>query len=160
MLEDAGSNTINSYASSSGIATPLSGGSSSYGINGTPRIYSRQLLSGNMRGTQNITGALTITDPNTNQQNISIDGSAQAITVTNTDGSTVGLGLIPGTTNFGFFAQDKNGNLVMQIVGPTMSTFDLTQSPAINNMQIGKLPDSSYGMVVAKTGKSVSSLYS
>lgn len=127
----------------------------------TPRIFSRQLLSGSMRGTQNITGALTITDPTTNQQNISIDGSAQAITVTNTDGSIVGMGLIPdGSNTFGFFTKDSSGNLLMKIVGSTIYTYDLTQTPAVNNMQLLKLPDGTYGMVVAKTGKSVASLFS
>ena len=127
----------------------------------TPRIFSRQLLSGSMRGTQNITGALTITDPTTSQQNISIDGSAQAITVTNTDGSVVGMGLIPdGSNNFGFYTQDSKGNLLMKIVGSTIYTYDITQTPAVNNMQLLKLPDGTFGMVVAKTGKSVASLFS
>lgn len=127
----------------------------------TPRIYSRQLLSGNLRGNQNITGTLTITDPDTNSQNITLDGSAQAITVTNTDGSVVGMGLIPdGSNTFGFFTLNANGQLLMKIVGSTIYTYDLTQNPAVNNMQLLELPDKSYGMVVAKTGKSVSSLFS
>lgn len=126
----------------------------------TPRVYTRQLLSGNLRGNQNITGAIIITDPNTNQQNISIDGSAQAITVTNTDGSVVGMGLIPSTTDFGFYAQDSNGNLLYKIVGSTIYAYDITQTPVTNIIQILKLPDNTYGMAIAKTGKNVADAFS
>lgn len=156
---DATSNTINSYGTGSGITEPYTG--SAGGGGNTPRIYGRQILSGNIRGTQNITGAITITDPNTNQQNISIDGSAQAITVENTDGSIVGMGLVPdGSNTFGFFTLNSNGQLLMKIVGSTIYTYDLTQTPAVNNMQLLKLPDNTYGIAVAKTGQSVASLFS
>lgn len=154
-MYDASSNTITNYGSHDGISTPLTASSNTYGGT-TPRLYGRQILSGNIRGNQNITGAITITDPDTNQQNISIDGSAQAITVTNTDGSVVGMGKLPDGTGFGFYATDVNGNMLYKIVGSTIYTYDLSQTPAVNNMQIMKLPDGSYGMAVAKTGFNIS----
>jgi hypothetical protein len=158
-ISDATDNVV-SYGTASS-SQPVSIDSRSRAYDPTPRTFSRQLLSGNMRGTQNITGAITITDPDTNQQNISIDGSTQAITVTNTDGSVVGMGKLPdGSGDFGFYAQDASGNLLYKIVGSTIYTYDITQSPVVNNMQLLKLPDGTYGMAVAKTGSSVAGLFS
>lgn len=158
-MQDASSNIVD-YGKSTGIQ-PIPQVNNTTITSTTPRIYGRQILSGNVRGSQNITGSITITDPTTNQQNISIDGSAQAITVTNTDGSVVGMGLLPdGSGSFGFYAQDAKGNLLYKIVGSTIYTYDITQTPAVNNMQLMKLPDGSYGMTVAKTGTNVASLYS
>ena len=157
-MQDASSNTIE-YGRSNGIQSIMQ---SSVDIASmTPRTYGRQILSGNIRGSQNITGSLTITNPTTNQQNISLSGSNQTITVTNTDGSVVGMGLIPdGSNTFGFYTLNSSGQLLMKIVGSTIYTYDLTQTPAVNNMQLMKLPDGSYGMTVAKTGTNVASLYS
>lgn len=124
---------------------------------GTDRVFSRQLLTGNMRGVQNITGSITITNPTTNKQNISIDGTAQAITVTNTDGSVVGMGLIPNSADFGFYAQDAQGNLLYKIVGSTIFAYDITHNT--NVMQILKLPDGTYGWAVANVGENVADGY-
>lgn len=106
----------------------------------TSRLYSRQLLSGNMRGNQNVTGTFTVTDP--------------------TSGSIIGIGNIPDNSgDFGFFLQDASGNLLFKMVGSTMYTYDITQSPTTNNLQLLKLPDGTYGMVVAKPGENVSGIY-
>lgn len=143
----------------------------------TDRTFSRQLLSGNMRGNQNITGTLTITSPTTNQPIITIDGTTGVINignssttssgtstgtssaegafiVTNTDGSTVGMGAIPDNSgDFGFFAQDGSGNLLYKIVGSTIYVYDVTNDT--NVMQVMKLPDGTYGWAVAATGSNV-----
>ena len=104
------------------------------------------LLSGSMRGTQSVGSGGSF-----------IDAANNRIIIRNpTDGSTVGIGIIPGTTTneFGFFALDSNKNLVMKIVNGIYYTYDITNNK--NVMQIGKLPDSTYGMAVAKTGYNVS----
>jgi hypothetical protein len=157
-MQDGTANIVNYGSAVTSIPSLGTGG----GITDTtPRTYGRQILSGSIRGNQNITGSLTITNPNTNAQNISLDGSNQAIEVTNTDGSKVGMGLIPdGSNTFGFFSLNASGQLLMKIVGSTIYTYDLTQTPSVNNMQLLKLPDGNYGMVVAKVGSSVSSLFS
>ena len=125
----------------------------------TPRTFGRQILSGNVRGNQNITGTLTITDPDTNKQNIIIDGTGDAITVTNTDGSSVGLGKIPDNSgDFGFFSLDKNGKLIMKIVNGTKYVYDPEHS-YVNVTQDGLLPDGTGGFVAAKPGIDVKSAF-
>lgn len=47
----------------------------------TPRIFSRQLLSGSMRGNQNITGTISVTSANTNKQTVVIDGVSGQINI-------------------------------------------------------------------------------
>lgn len=109
------------------------------------RVAPRQVTSGVTRGTQ---------------------------TIMNTDGSYVTLGLIPdGGTDFGiaFFSSvgnliskntgtvesmyDTNGNLISQNTGETQSIYDPTTGK--NVMQIGKLPDGTYGFAVAAIGFNV-----
>lgn len=154
----------------------------------TPRLFPRQTLSGSQRGILNITGEIIVTDPTDNTQFIAIDGTSgtvniadggsitignniqissnsatsdEAIIVTNADGSKVGMGSIPdGSGDFGFFAQDLNGNLLYKIVGSTQYIYDITQNPHTNVMQAMKLPDGSYGWAVAATGFNVSDGYS
>ena len=130
----------------------------------TPRTLPRQILTGSQRGDWNITGSISILDPsistNTNQGSIKLDGTSNAILVTNTDGSVVGMGELPDGSGFGFFAQDASGNLLYKIVGSTIYAYDITQSPATNVMQILELPDGTYGWAVANTGKNVSDGFS
>lgn len=109
------------------------------------RIIPRQISSGSTRGTQKVGYGST-----------EIDGSNNRIVITNPlDGTSVGIGTIPGSTTgeFGFFALDEDGNVVMKIVGPTRYIYDLTNDK--NVMQDGKLPDGSYGWAVAKENYSV-----
>jgi hypothetical protein len=104
------------------------------------------LQSGNMRGTQTVGFG-----------NTKIDSANNRIIITNSvDNSQIGIGTVPGSTTgeFGFFSLDSNSNLIMKIVGPTQFVYDLTTNK--NIIQIGRLPDGSYGMAVAKSGFNVS----
>jgi hypothetical protein len=88
------------------------------------RVLPRQVSTGTSRGQQNILGA---------------------------DGSKVVIGEFGDTPpTFGIAFYDSGGNLVNKIVGPTQYVYDLTTGK--NIIQIGKLPDGSYGMAVAKAG--------
>lgn len=102
-----------------------------------------KLQTGNTRGTQIVGYGGT-----------KIDGANNRIVIKNqADGTSIGMGVIPGTTEFGFFSLDADGNLVMKIVGGTMYVYDLDND--VNVMQAGKLPDASYGWAVASEGENV-----
>jgi hypothetical protein len=93
-------------------------------------------------------------------------------TYMNTDGSYMTMGLIPNTTNFGIafftaagkliskststvdYKYDTLGNLIFKNDGQTQYIYDKTTGK--NVVQIGKLPDGSYGWAVAKSGYNVS----
>lgn len=77
-----------------------------------------------------------------------------AMEVTNSDSTKTGIGVIPGSTQLGFYTLDASGNVIQKIVGPTRYVYDL--STGKNIMQDGKLPDSTYGQATAKTGFNVS----
>lgn len=77
-----------------------------------------------------------------------------AMEVTNTNGTKTGIGVIPGSTDLGFYTLDASGNVIQKIVGPTRSVYDI--STGKNIMQDGKLPDATYGWAVAATNKNVS----
>lgn len=157
-MSDATDNIIT--ISNSSITSPASVPSAAPSVGGTtPRTFGRQVLSGNIRGSQNITGSLTITSPSTNQQNITIDGNSDSITVTNTDGSSVGLGKIPGTNDFGFFSLDASGKLIMKIVNGTKYVYDPSNN-YVNVTQDGLLPDGAGGFVAAKPGVDVNAAFS
>lgn len=109
-----------------------------------------KLQTGNTRGVQTV-----------GYGGAKIDGANNRIVVTNSgDGSSIGMGIIPGSTTneFGFFALDSNGNVVMKIVDGTRYVYDLQTNK--NIMQDGELPDSTYGLVVAKEGFDVSEVFS
>lgn len=79
-------------------------------------------------------------------------------TYPNLDGSYMTLGLIPdGGTDFGIAFFDKTGTLITKITQETQYVYDKTSG--VNIMQIGKLPDGTYGMVVAKPGIDVADLF-
>lgn len=91
------------------------------------RVIPRQVGTGVMRGTQRIQ---------------------------NTDGSYITIGVIPDTDNeFGiaYFAAD--GDLIFKQLGLTSYLYDPTTGK--NVMQIGQLPDDSYGWAVATTDHDV-----
>ncbi len=112
------------------------------------RIQPRQVGTGLMRGTQ---------------------------TILNTDGSKITLGKISGTSEFGiayydpddnllssitgttYSFYDTNGSLIQKITGGTTYIYDITTNK--NIIQIGKLPDGSYGMVVAKPDVDVADVF-
>lgn len=77
----------------------------------------------------------------------------QAVTMTAADGSVVGMGQIPGGTDFGFFALDSSARLVFKQISSTQYVYDPTTGK--NIMQIGKLPDGTYGWAVAAAGLNV-----
>lgn len=113
------------------------------------RVLPRQLSTGTMRGTQNV-----------GYGGVKIDGSNNRITIGAPDGSSIGMGAIPGSTTneFGFFALNTDGKVVMKIVNGTWYVNDLTTDK--NIMQSGKLPNASYGWAVAKAGKNVADIFS
>lgn len=77
--------------------------------------------------------------------------------VSNTDGSYVLVGNLPDNTfGIGFF--DANNNLVSKNIGQTQYVYDITTGK--NIIQIGKLPDGTYGFVAAKTGLNVADAFS
>lgn len=93
-------------------------------------------------------------------------------TIANTDGTKIYIGQIPKTNTFGIAFADATGKIVSQITGstysffnsdgalvskiegPTQYVYDITTGK--NIIQIGKLPDGTYGMAVAKAGYNVS----
>jgi hypothetical protein len=92
----------------------------------TGRVNPNQIPSGTTRGTQ---------------------------TYMNTDGSYMTMGLIPNSTDFGIAFFDASGTLISKITGSTQYVYDKTTGK--NIMQIGKLPDNTYGWAVAKVGNDV-----
>ena len=66
--------------------------------------------------------------------------------------------VITGQTALGLQIADQNGNVLFEMNGSTWYWFD-PNNGYVNNMQIGLLPDGSYGMVVATPGNSVQDAY-
>lgn len=96
------------------------------------RVAPRQVASGVQRGTQ---------------------------IIMNTDGSYITLGLIPNSNNqFGIAFFTASGTLVSKNTATTQYFYDETTGK--NIIQIGKLPDNTYGYVVATTGNDVQDAYS
>lgn len=123
-------------------ASPVQGGEDNQ------RVLLRQTIQGNQRGFWNIMGSISVSP---------LNGQGGSISTTNSDGATVGMGLIPDNSgDFGFFAQDSNGKLLYKLVGSTMYVYDLNQNPVTNVMQVMKLPDGTFGWATAAVGKNVS----
>lgn len=186
------------------IITPGNVQSKDLAISDISRILPRQNSTGTLRGTQNVgygdtkidgsnnrivlgssagTGNVgsIVLDGNTSSivvsNNITIDGIGNAIIVTNTDGSKVGMGKIPNSSEFGFFSvnsagkmtyklvnaiqyfYDANGNLIQKVQAGTTYVYNPTDG-FVNVTQSGLLPDGSGGFVVAKPGQNVSDVYS
>lgn len=80
------------------------------------------------------------------------DGSL-ALEVENDDGTTTGIGVVPGTTELGFYTTDTAGNVVQKIVGATRTINDITNDVRV--IVDGLLPDDTYGFVAAKQGQDV-----
>jgi len=113
------------------------------------RMLPRQLSSGSTRGTQTVGYGTT-----------KIDGTNNTITIGAPDGSTIGMGAIPGSTTneYGFFALDNSGQLIMKIINGTKYVYDPAHGYA-NVTQDGLLPDGSGGFVAAKPGINVADLF-
>lgn len=79
--------------------------------------------------------------------------------IQNTDGSQITLGNLPNSsTQFGITFIDPSGNTISTNTGATQMIYDI--STGKNIIQIGKLPDGTYGMAVAKAGFNVSEAFS
>lgn len=141
-------NVVNPSSNGAQIVTPGTGTAAQTYSSDISRVLPRQLSTGSTRGTQTV-----------GYGTVKIDGSNNRITIGDTDGSSIGMGSVPTTaSDTGFFALDISGKLVWKQVGPTSYTFDPTHSYT-NNLQLGLLPDGSTGMVSAKAGVSVASLF-
>lgn len=103
--------------------------------------------------------------------NVLIDGLNRRVTITQADGSSVGIGIIPNTGELGSFTLDTSGNLVSKVVSGIYYFYDtsgnLLQKIAAgttfyydttgrNDMQIGTLPDGTHNLAIAKAGFSIS----
>lgn len=113
------------------------------------RVLPRQFSTGTMRGTQTV-----------GYGNTKIDGSNNRITIGGPDGSSVGMGSIPGSTTneYGFFSLDSEGRVIMKIV---LGTWYVNDPDNGNNvMQSGILPDGQIGWAVAKEGTNVADGFS
>lgn len=111
------------------------------------RMIPRQMVTGSTRGTQTVGYGGT-----------KIDGTNNRITIeNNADGSSIGMGAIPGSTSeYGFFSLDADDNVVMKIVLGTFYVYDGED----DRMQAGILPDGTINVAIAKDGDSVSDAFS
>jgi len=111
------------------------------------RMIPRQMVTGSTRGTQTVGYGGT-----------KIDGTNNRITIENSaDGSSVGMGAIPNTTNeYGFFSLDTEDNVIMKIVLGTFYVYDGED----DRMQAGLLPDGTINVAISKEGQAVSDAFS
>lgn len=130
------------------VVTPGGGSQGNIAQSDLSRMLPRQISTGSTRGVQTV-----------GYGTVKIDGTNNRITIGDTDGSSIGMGSIPSTvSDTGFFALDTSGQLVWKQVGPTSYTYD-PSNDYVNNLQLGLLPDGSTGMVSAKAGITVASLF-
>lgn len=151
-------------------------------------IYPRQMGTGSTRGTQTIgVGSINL-DGSNNQITIgdtalgststvgltigsqSTSGSQSGVaatsvsssdqgfgfSVTGSDGTTLLLGVL-SDGSLGMSITDPSGFELFKLNGSTWFWYDKNYN--VNVMQIGELPDSTYGEAVAKQGLNVSSIY-
>lgn len=79
-------------------------------------------------------------------------------TYINLDGSYMTLGLVPdGSGRFGIAFFDPTNTLITATTGLTQYVYDKTTGK--NILQIGKLPDGTYGLIVAKAGFNVADAF-
>lgn len=116
---------------------------------------------GTMRGTQGVGFTGPLIDSANNRitvGGITLDGNTSSISVTATDGSVQGIGIIPNTTQTGFYSVDSSGNLIFKIVNGTLYFYNPVDSYN-NNIIIGRAPtDNRTGIWVAKLGQSALTL--
>lgn len=109
----------------------------------TNRVLPREIATGTLRGQQNVGGGRVI-----------IDSDNQRITIEAADGSKVGIGIIPdGSGELGFFSFNTDDELVLKIRLGTMYMYD--GPTGVNRMQVGKIPDDTYNVVISKEGEDV-----
>lgn len=114
------------------------------------RVNPNQIASGVTRGTQTY---------------MNVDGSYMTMGVIPDNSGDIGVGfftssgtLISKSTSTTDFKYDTSGNLIFKNDGQTQFVYDETTGK--NIIQIGKLPDGSYGWAVAKVGNNVADAFS
>lgn len=78
--------------------------------------------------------------------------------INSTNGSYMLLGLQNNNVDFGIGFYDRTGSLISKNLGPTQYVYDKTTGK--NVIQIGLLPDSTYGFAVAAPGYNVADGFS
>lgn len=114
------------------------------------RMIPRQMVTGSTRGTQTVGYGGT-----------KIDGTNNRIIIKNSaDGTSIGLGVIPGSTTdeFGFFSLDADDNLVLSIIQGKLSLYDHDDDDN-ERMRVGKQPDNTYNVVTAKDGYGIEDVF-
>lgn len=129
------------------------------------RVLPRQVSTGSTRGSQRVGFGNTVIDGSNNRITLG-DSSGSTTTlgdfsdtedgfglqVTNADGLTANFGVLSDGT-FGFEIVDADGFVLFRLNGETWYWF--SKEYDVNQIQLGKLPDGTYNLVIAKTGKDV-----
>lgn len=114
------------------------------------RVLPRQMSTGSTRGVQTV-----------GYGNTKIDGTNNTITIGNqSTGFSISLGVIQGSTGegVGLSVTDSTNFNLFKMDGQTWFWYDATTHK--NVMQVGLLPDGSYGWSVAAPGHDVSEGFS
>lgn len=135
-----------------------------YGIKN--RVLPRAISTGSTKGTQTV-----------GYGNTKIDGSNNRIVVANPDtGETIGFGSIPDTEGeFGFFSINSDGVLTYKVVNGALTMYDedgtsifsilngtiymYDATSGVNTLQLGKLPDGTTNLAIAKAGQDVTEAF-
>ena len=128
------------------IITPGSGSDAFSTASNLSRMLPRQLSTGSTRGTQTV-----------GYGNTKIDGTKNTITIGNqATGFTLNLGVIANSTGegVGMSITDSANFTLFKMDGQTWYWYDATTKK--NVMQVGLLPDGSYGWAVSAPGYDVS----
>lgn len=77
------------------------------------------------------------------------------LTIANADGSSIVLGAVPASTTnqYGISVLSANGSITQRTIGETIFIDDTTTGK--NVIQIGLLPDGTYGLAIAEDGFNV-----
>ncbi len=153
-------------STASGIVTPSSVQSRNLAQSNISRVLPRQNSVGALRGTQLV-----------GSKGAKIDAANNRIVLSASDGSSVGIGDIPGFPNeVGFFTlsptgiltykvvngvayyYDTDGSLLLKIEAGTLFFYD--KNTEDNYMQAGVLPDATTGWAVASAGNEVADGFS
>ncbi len=92
-------------------------------------------------------------------KSILIDGKNQRVTVQSSSGDSVGMGIVPGSSEFGFFSLNASGDLVIKIVGGALRFYDVKNEKA-NKLRLGEMPDGTFNLVIAKDTVDIDDVFS
>lgn len=106
-----------------------------------------KLQTGNLRGTQGV-----------GYGGVQIDGANNRIIIKNTDGTSIGLGTIPGTTKFGFFSLNTGGQLIYSNVNGTQTYYNPVDSYNPSILMGGSPDNGRTGIWTGKVGQNVITL--